>query len=158
MFRPLILTAVLALAAPAFAASTAHFLGDAVKGDTSELTLGNLIADRGSAPAVRAYGATLARDHAAARVEATALAHRLGVPVANEMMPEARQEQRKLEAMKRGPGFDREVRRYMIEDHTKDIAEFTDQSRHGDAATRKLALNTLPTLRRHLAAARNLPR
>ena len=73
------------------------------------------------------------------------------------MMPEARAELAKLQHLS-GKAFDREVRRYMIEDHTKDIAEFRSQERDGDHQTAALARQTLPVLRKHLAMAEALPR
>jgi len=73
------------------------------------------------------------------------------------MMPEARSEYAKLQRL-HGRAFDREVRRYMINDHQKDISKFNDQARHGDRQTARLAQATLPTLRKHLRIAEGLPR
>lgn len=155
MLRSLLLTVALIGSSAAVAAPAQKFLHDAIKGDNSESRLGQLIASRGASAAVRSYGRTLASDHSAARVQAAALARRMNISVPTAMMPEARSEYAKLERL-RGGAFDREVKRYMIEDHTKDIAEFKDQVKHGDGRTAALARAQLPTLRKHLRIAESL--
>lgn len=142
---------------PAAAKPARVFMNDAVQGDRSESTLGRLIQSRGHSPAVRAYGSTLASDHSKAHVQALSLARRMGLPVFDTMMPEARKELAKLQRMN-GRAFDREVRRYMIEDHIKDIAEFKSQARRGDRQTAALARQSLPVLKKHLRLAEALPR
>jgi len=44
----------------------------------------------------------------------------------------------------------------MVEDHTKDIGKYEKQASSGDADTAALAQKTLPTLRKHLEAAKSL--
>ncbi len=156
-FNTLALSAMILAATPVGAKPTSEFLNDAVQGDRSESTLGSLIQSRGQSRQVRAYGATLHQDHTAAHAQAVSLAKRMHVHVSDSMMPEARDELAKLRRMN-GKAFDREVRRYMIEDHTKDIAEFRSQERHGDHQTATLARQTLPLLRKHLVLAEALPK
>ena len=155
MFRKAFCIAALLVSTSAAAAPASKFLTDAIKGDNSETTLGRLIASRGASASVRSFGRTLERDHSSARVQAVALAHRMGVAVPSAMMPEARTEMRKLEHL-HGRAFDREVRRYMIHDHEKDISDFRDQVRHGDRRTAALAKEQLPVLRKHLSIAESL--
>ena len=156
MYRKLLFTVALLASSAASAAPASKFLHDAIKGDNSETRLGALIAARGHSAAVRSFGRTLERDHSIARVQAASVARRMGISVPSSMMPEARAEYAKLEHM-RGRAFDREVRRYMIEDHQKDIATFRDQARHGERRTAALASKQLPTLRKHLRIAESLP-
>jgi len=85
------------------------------------------------------------------------LAQRMQISVSDTMMPEAQVELRKLRRMS-GGAFDREVRRYMIYDHRKDVSEFAVQMRHGDRQTASLARQTLPVLRKHLKMAEALAR
>jgi putative membrane protein len=148
---------IVLVASPAAAKPAREFMNDAVQGDRSEATLGRLIHSRGHSPAVRAYGSILARDHSRAHMQALSLARRMRLSITDTMMPEARRELTKLQRMK-GRAFDREVRRYMIDDHTKDIAEFRSQARHGDRQTAELARQTLPVLEKHLRMAEALPR
>jgi len=139
----------------AIAAPTGKFLQDAIKGDNSEMRLGALAATRAVRPATRAYGRTLQRDHAKAKVDAVALARRNRVAVPTTMMPEAQAEYRRLSRL-RGAAFDREFARYMVDDHHKDIADFREQVRTGRDGTAALARKSLPTLRKHLRLAQSL--
>lgn len=155
MLRKFVVIAALLASSAAGAAPASKFLHDAIKGDNSETHLGQLIASRGASAAVRSYGRTLARDHSSARAQAAAVARRMHISVPAAMMPEARLEHAKLERL-RGRAFDREVRRYMIDDHRKDISDFQDQARHGEPRTAALARAQLPVLRKHLRLAQSL--
>ena len=155
MIRKLIFIAACLTSSAVFAAPSRHFLDDAIKGDNSEAALGRIIAARGSTEQVRRFGSTLTRDHTSARAQASAVARSYGMRPPREMMSEARSERRKLEHM-RGRAFDREVRRYMINDHRNDIATFKQQVRTGDRRTAALASAQLPTLRKHLRLAESI--
>ena len=96
------LAAVATLAATAAGAQpnpSRHFLEDALKGDNSEIALGQMAAREGASRGVRAFGETLRRDHEGARAQVLPVAQQAGVPPTDELMPEARQEQRKLERL-----------------------------------------------------------
>jgi putative membrane protein len=155
MIRKLICVAACLTSTAALAAPPAKFLQDAIKGDNSEITLGRLIAARGHSAQVRSFGNTLYRDHSTARGQAVAVARQMGVRPPTAMMAEARAERRKLERL-HGRAFDMEVRRYMINDHEKDIAKFRAQARSGDRRTSDLARAQLPTLRKHLRIAESI--
>jgi putative membrane protein len=155
MLRTMFFTAALLASSAATAAPASKFLHDAIQGDNSETRLGQLIASHGSSAQVRSFGRTLAGDHGTARVQASALARRMHVSVPRSMMPEARAEYNKLERL-RGHAFDREVKRYMIHDHQKDISDFEKQARSGDRQTAALARAQLPVLRKHLRIAESL--
>jgi putative membrane protein len=157
MIRKFLFAAALVSAAPAIAAPPAKFLKDAIQGDYSESTLGRVIQSKGASAEVRSFGATLTRDHTKALGEVQAVAAREHVHVRPTMAPEARDELYRLKRLS-GARFDREVRRYMIDDHQKDIAKFREQARTGDRATSALASATLPVLRKHLAIAESLRR
>jgi putative membrane protein len=156
MIRKLLFATAVMVAAPAFAAKPpAQFLQHAIQGDNSEARLGRLISRYGASAQVRDFGRTLTSDHSAARVQASAVARRMGVRPPTSMAPEARVEYAKLSHL-RGRAFDREVRRYMINDHRKDIADFESQARGGDPRTAHLARMQLPTLRKHLRIAESI--
>lgn len=142
-------------ASPASAASPREFLMDASRGDASEVMLGQMIAQRAMAPRVRQYGMMLMRDHSKGLREAQMMAARLHVRASGEPMPEAREEARRLRTL-RGRAFDAEVKRYMIEDHEKDIRKFESQTHETDSATSAFASRTLPVLQHHLEVARSL--
>lgn len=152
-FTILACVAAVATSAPAFA-NTTEFMTKAIKGDNSESRLGALAVRLGHSPQVRRFGAMLVRDHDKARHEAVPVARRHDVSVPTAMADEARAEYAKLRIM-RGSAFDREFGRYMVEDHRKDIADFEKETASRDPSdVRALARQTLPALRRHLAAAR----
>jgi putative membrane protein len=155
--KSLLAAAALVVAIPSVAAAAppAKFLSDAAQGDVGEARLGTLIAARGGSANVRHFGTMLARDHGAHHGKVLALAARMHVSVKPGPMPEARDENAKLRGL-HGRAFDREVRRYMIDDHHKDIAEYREQANGREPRTAALARATLPTLRRHLAAAEAL--
>lgn len=155
MIRKLVFVAACLTSTAALAAPARVFLNDAIKGDNSEISLGRLIAARGYSAQVRSFGNTLYRDHSTARGQAVAVAREIGMRPPTAMMAEARMEHRKLERL-RGRAFDMEVRRYMINDHRKDIATFQAQARTGDRRTAALARTQLPTLRKHLRIAESI--
>lgn len=155
MYRTAIFAAALFASTAAMSAPPRQFLGDAIKGDNSETTLGRLIASRGNSAQVRSFGQTLVSDHSAARAQAAAVARGFGMAPPTAMMPEARAEYHKLLRM-RGPAFDREVRHYMINDHRKDISDFRKQASSGDRRTADLARRQLPTLEKHLRLAQSI--
>lgn len=155
MYRKLLFTAALLASSSAIAAPAAKFLTDAMKGDNSEIQLGQLIAQNGSSSAVKDFGNTLVSDHTQAKSQVADLAQQMHVPATDAIMPEARSERAKLQHM-HGMAFDREVKRYMIKDHKEDIAKFRAQARSGDRRTAALAKQQLPTLEKHLHIAESL--
>ena len=155
MYRKLLFAAALLASSSAMAAPAAKFLTDAMKGDNSEIHLGQLISQRGASSTVRDFGNTLVTDHSQARSQVAALAQRMHVQSTDKLMPVARAEAAKLQHL-RGRAFDREVRRYMIADHEKDIAKFRAQAHGGEPHTATLARQQLPTLEKHLHLAQSL--
>ncbi|HEV2595943.1 MAG TPA: DUF4142 domain-containing protein [Sphingomicrobium sp.] len=157
MLRIVVFTGAMLASSLAVAAPPAKFLHAAIQGDNSETRLGQLIATQGASSSVRNFGSTLVSDHTQARAQAVEVARKMHVPAPSSMMPEARAEYAKLKRL-HGPAFDREVRRYMVNDHRKDIADFEQQARGRERSTAALAQAQLPTLRKHLRLAESLPR
>jgi putative membrane protein len=155
MLRKIIIASTVALSGSAFAAPPAQFVRDAIQGNYSEVTLGRAIQNRSSNPQVRNFGAMLVRDHSHGLAQAQAIAARLHLRVPLTLTPEARRESALLRHLN-GRAFDREVRRYMINDHQNDIAEFRAQAHSGDRATSGYAAATVPVMQRHLAMARSI--
>jgi putative membrane protein len=155
MIRKLLLMSVLATSTTALAAPPAVFLHKAIGGNFSEVTLGRMIQARGGTAQVRQFGAMLVRDHSKGLAQAQAIASRMHLRIPATLTPEARSEQRRLQHL-RGRAFDLEVKRYMINDHRKDIAEFKEQARTGDRATAGYAAATVPVMQRHLSMAQSI--
>jgi len=155
MFRKMLIAATILLPTAAAAVPPGVFLRKAIQGNFSEVTLGRIIQNRGSSAQVRQFGAMLVRDHSNGLAQAQRIADRLRLRIPATLTPEARREQFLLRRLS-GRAFDREVRRYMIDDHRKDIAEFRAQARSGDRATAGYAAATVPIMRNHLNMAQAL--
>lgn len=159
MNRSLLAGSVLLAAAlvplSARADSPREFLYNALKGDNSEIMLGNLAADRARDSGVRDFGRTLVSDHSKARGEVLDVGRRFGIRPTREMAPEARDERDRLMGLS-GRDFDREFVRYMIDDHRKDIGDFRDEAREHHGQVSDLAGRQLPTLHEHLRIAMSL--
>ena len=162
MNRSFLLAGSILLAA-AFAPLTAQadspreFLYNALRGDNSEIMLGNLGATNGRSQGVRDFGRTLVNDHTQARNEVLDVGRRFGIRPTREVSPEARELRNRLAGL-RGREFDREFINHMVDDHRKDIDEFRDEAREHHGAVSDLAARQLPTLREHLRIARSLDR
>lgn len=150
----LALTLVCASATTVLAKTDKEFLTDALKGDNSEVSLGQLAAQKAKAEPVRSFGQTLVTDHSAAKEKALPLAKSMGVPATTEMMDEAVKESQKLNTLS-GEAFDKEFVRYMVKDHKMDIKEFGEQAAKG-GETGAFAKAGLPMLRKHLKIAQSL--
>ena len=131
------------------------FVTDAIKGDNGEVAIGKLALAQGQSQSVKDFGTLLVSDHAAHKQEVAALAQSAGIPVTDEPTDEAQSNLEKLKAL-RGAEFDKQFKMMMVEDHTKDIAKYEKQASSGDAQSAALARKTLPTLRKHLDAAKGL--
>jgi putative membrane protein len=160
MRTPLMLLAAFAISGFALGAQARSdgdprgFIEDAIRGDSDEMMLGKLAADRATDPKVRDYGRMVYEDHARAKEQAVAVAHQVGADAAERADVGAERERATLEETSGRP-FDREFLRYMINDHRKDIAEFSDEAQRGGPAG-QLAADTLPELKKHLSVAEQL--
>jgi putative membrane protein len=139
----------------AFAAEDKGFVKEAIQGDNSEIELGQLAADKGGSQGVKEFGQTLVTDHRKGKIEALAVANKLGVTGTDEVMPEAAAEKKRLEGLS-GAAFDKEFASYMVKDHKEDIEKFQKQADSGSSDTGDLARKTLPTLQKHLRMAEKL--
>ncbi|MFL6722236.1 MAG: DUF4142 domain-containing protein [Sphingomonas sp.] len=155
MVRKLIFTVACMTSTAALAAPAPVFLTDAIRGNFSEVTLGRMIQNRGATPNIRQFGAMLVRDHSNGLAQAQQIAARLRLRIPAMLTPQARSERVLLQRLG-GRAFDREARRYMINDHLQDIAKFKAQVRSGDRATSGYAAATVPVMQRHLATARSI--
>jgi len=134
--------------------SAQEFLTNAMKGDNSEIKLGQLAADKGQSAGTKTFGQTLVTDHTKAKQQVADLDRSMGISPTDEMMPKAQAEYTKLQAMS-GAAFDKEFASYMVDDHKSDISDFEAQTKATDQ-TAKLAQKQLPKLRKHLKMAQSL--
>ena len=157
LFRYLLLGTVVLAPTAALADNPRHFLQQALEGDNSEIMLGRMADHRARNPAVRDFGRTLVRDHSDARDDVIRVGRRMGVWPSRRPSQDAREEQDRLSRMS-GREFDREFVRYMVEDHRKDISDFSDEAREHHGPVSDLAGRQLPTLQKHLDIAMGLDR
>jgi putative membrane protein len=149
------LTLLAGIISSALAKTEKEFISDAIRGDNSEIALGQLATNKGSAESVRSFGQILVNDHSKHRNEAATLATQLGVLSSDEMTPEAQREIAKLQKLI-GSEFDKEFVQLMVKDHEKDIDEFKEEAASGKGPVQQFASQSLPTLQEHLRIARNL--
>jgi putative membrane protein len=134
----------------------AMFLTDAMKGDNSEVKLGQLAVDQGGSDAVKKFGQMLATDHGKHAADLASLAAGMGVTKTDAATAEADSAYAMLKALK-GDAFDAAFKKHMVADHQKDIAKYEAEAKSKDpAALIGMATDTLPTLRKHLAVAQGL--
>ena len=143
------------ISAPAFAMSEKEFVSDAIKGDNSEIAVGQLALNNAGSEAARSLAQTLIDDHLQNRTQAEAVASSLGVTPPSQPTAEAEQEMAKLSKLK-GAEFDRAFARYMVKDYEKDIAMFKSQAGNSPSPAQQLASQSLPVLEKHLAMAKQL--
>lgn len=149
----ILVSASLATAGAARAAeSPQQFITDAIKGDNSEIALGQLAQQKGGTDQVRNLGKTLVDDHTAARAQATDVARTMNITAPTDATDDGRAEHDKLSGMS-GDAFDREFVGHVIADHDKDIADYQAEARDDHGAVGQLATQQLPTLQRHLQMA-----
>ncbi|WP_284736109.1 DUF4142 domain-containing protein [Dongia deserti] len=131
------------------------FLKEAIQGSMAEVQIGELAQKNGESEDVRAFGATLVEDHSQSLEKATDLAKDVGVSVPDEPKPEAQKEFEELQSLS-GAEFDKAFAEHMVMNHQKEIEKYEEQSQSGEGEVAEFASATLPTLRQHLEAARNL--
>jgi putative membrane protein len=146
--------AVVTASLPSFAdaPSPADFVKHAIRGDISEIRLGELAEQKAQSQTVRQFGSLLREDHTKAQAQAEQLANNLHVKVQAEPTAGAKKEMDKLKGLE-GQKFDREFLNYMIEDHQKDISEFKEAVHSDNSRIAQMARETLPVLRKHLQTA-----
>jgi len=152
---PTLFALALLASAPAFAMSDKGFLDFAIKGDNSEIVLGNLAGHKGGSAAARSLGDTIEGDHSKARIQAVKLGDWRDIAAPTQPTPEATAEVDKLKDLN-GASFDKEFARFLIEDHEKAIAKFKAESSTGEGAVARYAEMSIPVLEKHLHLAEQL--
>jgi putative membrane protein len=149
----------LVLAASLAAAPTSadrRFLSDAAADGMAEVALGNLASERAASDAVKDFGRKMVADHSKANDELKSLAAAEGVDLPAAPAPAHKALEVRLRKLS-GAEFDSAYMAAMVKDHEEAVKSFTRQSTGGgDPGVKEWAGKKLPTLRRHLEAARDL--
>lgn len=134
-------------------APLASFAREAANGGMSEVELGRLAVERGTSPAVKAFGQQMVDDHSKANVELQTIAGQAGVTLPGQIDAKEKATYARLSALS-GAAFDHAYIDDMIQDHKADIAAFEKASHaSSDSPFKKFAADKLPTLREHLKMA-----
>lgn len=157
-----LVTAAAVCAQPAGAAALVPadqaFVNDAAHAGLEEVALGQAAEDRGAAGPVREFASRMVSDHEKANEQLDALAQRDGFMVPHRLDTNAEKTLSDLHG-KQGARFDAEYMEHQVSDHDKVIAKFEHEAQQGrNADLRRLAADTLPTLRMHRALAQDAER
>lgn len=134
-----------------------NFVEDALKGGLYEEAAARIGVERASTPSVKAFAEMLASQHGAANAELRQLASTWNVDIPDKLPLMKRRAVDKLRDAK-DEDFEQEfIKQVGVDDHRDDIKRFEEAAREAkDPNIRAWAEKTLPTLREHLAAARDL--
>ena len=140
----------------AMAPQEKEFVANAGMGGLFEVRAGNLMVEKATNPNVKSFAQRMVADHSMANAELAHLATLKGLALPTELAGTHQAAFQHLSSLS-GAELDQAYMQHMVEDHTKDVAEFQKTSTSAtDADLRGWATKTLPTLREHLALARDL--
>lgn len=127
----------------------ADFAVEAGNGGMAEVAMAQLAQQKATNPDVKAFAAKMITDHTKANDKLMALAKQKSITLPAAV---SNDEQKKMDDMskKSGKDFDKAYVSEMVDDHNKDVKEFTDASKNlKDADLKSFATTTLPTLVMH---------
>ena len=132
-----------------------EFFEKAAAGGMFEVEVGKLAESKAKDGDVKAFGATLVKDHSAGNDELKALAEKKGVKLPGAL-PKA--QQKELDKLAKAKNFDKDfVQHAGLQDHRKTIQLFEKTSKGSkDEDIKAFASKTLPTLKEHLQKAEDL--
>jgi putative membrane protein len=132
------------------------FVTKAAQGNSAEVALGQIVAGKTKNPAVKQFAQMMVKDHTAALNELQELAQSKNLNF-NDALPEDAQSLQTKLSSDTGTQLDKDYMDGMLEDHEKDVQEFTDQSQKAkDPDLKQWASKTLPILQKHLEKAQQI--
>lgn len=132
------------------------FVTKAAQGNSAEIALGQIVAGKTKNPAVKQFAQMMVKDHTAALNQLQELAQSKNLNFNDDLPDDAQSLQTKL-SNDIGTQLDKDYMDSMLEDHQKDVEEFTDQSQKAkDPDLKQWVINTLPILRKHLEKAQQI--
>jgi len=137
-------------------AGDAKFIKQVAIGGKAEVELGRLASERGGSDAVKQFGQRMVNDHGKANEELAQLAQQKGVTLPSDLDATHKKLYDRLSKLS-GAKFDAAYAREMVRDHDKDVKEFEREAQRAkDADVKAWVSKTLPTLKEHQQAARQL--
>lgn len=126
-----------------------EFAEKAMKGNNSEVKLGHLALDKAGSEDVKAFGRRMIEDHSKANDQLVDIANKYHIDVQREPTEDGQKTYSRLESLS-GSRFDREYIAAMIDDHEKDINEYSQALPKLQAPDlRQYAEKTLAIIRVH---------
>ncbi len=132
------------------------FAKDAAMGGMMEVELGKLAAQKGGSDAVKQFGQKMVDDHSKAndQLKEVASSDSLQLPSAVDSKQQSQID--KMSSLS-GAAFDKAYVKDMLKDHEKDVHAFQLEAQNGhDPKIKQFAAITLPTLKEHLSAIKDL--
>jgi putative membrane protein len=137
-------------------ASDKKFVMEAAKGGMAEVELGKLATEKASSDDVKKFGQRMVDDHTKANDQLKQVASQEGIQLPTTLSAKDKMTKERLSKLN-GAAFDKAYMSDMVKDHTKDVADFQQESSSGtDPAVKDFASQTLPTLQSHLQEAKQI--
>ena len=102
------------------------FLAMAAQGDQNEIALGKLAAQKVTNPDVKAFGEKMLKDHTQLSASMKPFVEEWGLTISSGPDADTQKVWDKLYGLS-GKDFDKEYMKEMVDDHTKDLKEFTSE-------------------------------
>jgi putative membrane protein len=135
------------------ATSDRAFLASALRVNQVELTLGQMAAERGSTPEVKAMGTKMVQKHTELGGQLADQAQRLSVSAAPELSPDQRSIVVRLASLS-GSAFDKSFKETVDAGHVQELAMYRGEASHTvDLGLRDLAQRRVATLEQTVAQA-----
>jgi putative membrane protein len=132
------------------------FVTKAAQGNSAEIELGKMVAAKTKDPNVKQFAQMMVKDHTTALNQLQELAQTKNLNLNDNLPDDAKSLQEKLSS-DTGKQFDKDYMDGMVQDHQKDVQEFTEESQNAkDPAVKQWASNTLPVLQKHLQKAQQI--
>jgi putative membrane protein len=132
------------------------FVTKAAQGNAAEVALGKIVAAKSKDPDVKQFAQMMVKDHTTALNQLQELAQSKNLNFNDDLPDDAKSLQQKLSS-DTGRQLDKDYMDGMLEDHQKDVQEFTDKSQNAkDPDVKQWASKTLPTLQKHLEKAQQI--
>jgi putative membrane protein len=149
-------TATTATTAATLSKDDQEFATKAAQGNMAEVNAGQMAAQKGTSPDVKAFGNRMVNDHGKALDELKQWAATKGFTLPTDVSDSQKSEADKL-SKKSGADFDKTYADTMADDHEKDAKEFEKASKDAqDPDLKAWAAKTLPVIQDHLKMAKEM--
>lgn len=136
--------------------ATTDFIVNAAMGGMMEVQLGEMAQCNALSQAVKDFGKRMITDHTKTNTELKAIADARNVQLPSVLEGKHRLNINEL-GKKSGAEFDKAYMYMMVDDHKKDVDDFQEAANNlKDEGVKTFAAQTLPVLKSHLEAAKNV--